>query len=93
MTGTESVESCSTIGGGRDVTNWSSFWVLGGDGTRMAPTGDLFYQSPREMSWIWGKLADHVGVHVVLSSEGVVLVTSPGTESSYPRPAQSLKHS
>ena len=37
------------------------------------------------MSWIWGKLADHVGDHVVLSPEGVVLMTSPGTES--------LKHS
>ena len=30
---------------------------------------------------------------MVLSTEGVVLVTSPGTKSSYPRPPQSLKHS
>ena len=29
----------------------------------------------------------------MLSPEGVVLVTSPGAESSYPRPPQSLKHS
>ena len=38
------------------------------------------------MSRIRGKLADYVGDHVVLSPEGVILVTSPGTESSYPRP-------
>ena len=37
-----------------------------------------------------GKLADHVGDHVVLSPEGDVLVTSPETKSSYPRPPQSL---
>ena len=30
---------------------------------------------------------------IVLSPEGVVLWISPGTESSYPRPPQSLKHS
>ena len=30
------------------------------------------------------------GSHVVLSPEGAVLVTSPGTKSSYPRPPQSL---
>ena len=42
---------------------------------------------------IWGKLADHVGDHVVLSPEGAALVTSPGTESSYPRPPQSLNNS
>ena len=59
--------------------------VLGGDGTKIAPPGDLFDQPPGGMSWIRGKLADHVGDHVVLSPEGVVLVTSPGTESSYPR--------
>ena len=34
-----------------------------------------------------------MGDHVVLSPEGVVLVTSPGTVLSYPRPPQSLKHS
>ena len=45
------------------------------------------------MSWTRGKLADHVEDDVVLSPEGVVLVTSPGTESSYARPPQSLKHS
>ena len=43
------------------------------------------------MSSIRGKLANHVGDHVVLSPERVVLVTSPGTASSYPRPPQSLK--
>ena len=39
------------------------------------------------------KLAYHVGDHVVLSPEGAVLATSPGTESSYPRPAQLLNNS
>ena len=45
------------------------------------------------MRKIWGKLADHVEDHVVLSPEGAVLVTSLGTESSYPRPPQSLNNS
>ena len=67
--------------------------VLGGDGTKIPPTGDLFGQPPGEMSSIRGKLADHGEDHVVLSPEGVVLVTSSGTESSYPRPPQLLKHS
>ena len=47
---------------------------------------DLFDRPPGEMNWIRGKLADHVGDHVVLSPEGVVLVPTPGTESSYPPP-------
>ena len=67
--------------------------VLGGDGIKIAPLGDFFDQPPGEMISIWGKLADHIGDDVVLSPEGVVLVTSPGTESSYPRPPQSLEHS
>ena len=67
--------------------------VLGRDGTKIVPPGDLFDQPLGEMSWIRDKLADYVGDHTVLSPEGVVLVTSPGTESSYPRPHQSLKHS
>ena len=62
--------------------------VLGGNSTKMTSPGDFFDQPLGEM-----KLADHVGDHVVLSSEGVVLVNSSGTESSYPRPPQSLKHS
>ena len=40
-----------------------------------------------------GKLADHVGDHVVLSPEGAILVTPSGTKSSYPRPSQSLNPS
>ena len=39
-----------------------------------------------------GNLADSLGDHVVLYPEGVVLVTSPGTKSLYPRHLQSLKH-
>ena len=59
--------------------------VLGGDGTKIAPRGNLFDEPPGEMSSIRGKLADHVGDHVVLLPEEVVLVPSPGMESSYPR--------
>ena len=82
--------SRSTIRGGgyQNVVLFS-----GGDGTKIAPTVDLFDQPPGEMSSIRGKLADHVGDHVDLSSEGAVLMTSAWTKSSYPRPLQSLKHS
>ena len=59
--------------------------VLGGDDTKIAPPAGLFDQPPGEMR-IQGKLADHMRDHVVLSPEGVVLVTSPRTESSYPHP-------
>ena len=48
---------------------------------------------PGEISVIRGKLTDHIGDHVVLSPEGVVLVTSPGTASSYPRLPQLMKYS
>ena len=67
--------------------------VLSGNGTKIAPTGDIFDWPPGVMSWIRDKLADHVGDHVVLTPEGAVLVTSSGTESSYPRPPQSLNNS
>ena len=56
--------------------------VLGEDGMKIAPPGDFFYQLLGEMCWIRGKLADHVVDHLVLSTGGVVLTTSPGTESS-----------
>ena len=59
--------------------------VLGADGTKIAPTGDSD-QPLGERSLIRGKLGDHVRDHVVLSPDGVVLVTSPGAKSSYPRP-------
>ena len=84
------VRSISTIEGGRGCNKFIP--VLGGNDKKIAPTGDVFDQPPSEMSWIRGKLADHVGDHVVLSPEEGVLVTSPGTESSYPRPSQSLKN-
>ena len=58
--------------------------VLVGDGSRISSPGDLFGQPPGEVSSIRGRLADHVGGHKVLSPEGVVLVSSSGTESSYP---------
>ena len=72
------LETHSTIGGGRACDKFVP--VLGRDGTKIAPTGR-------------GKLADPVEDHVVLSPEGSVLVTYPGTESSYPRPPQSLNNS
>ena len=80
---------CSTIGGGCN----KFVPVLGGDGTKIVPPGDLFDKSPGEMNRIRGKLADHAGDNVVLSPEGVVFVPSPGTESSCPRPPHSLEHS
>ena len=67
--------------------------VLRGNGTKIAPTGDICVKPPGEMSWIRGKLANHVGDHAVLSPEEVVLVTSSGTELSHPRPSQSLNNS
>ena len=85
------VKTRSTIGRGRGCNQFVP--VLGGDGTETSPTGDIFDQPPGGTSWIRGKLADHVRDHVVLSPEGAVLVTSPGTESSYPRPPQSLNSS
>ena len=83
----------STIGGGgRGCHKFVP--VLERDGTKIAPSGDLFDHPPGEISSVRGKITDLVGDHVVLSPEGDVLVTtSPGTESSYPRPPQSLKHS
>ena len=67
--------------------------VSRGEGKKVAPIGDIFDQPSGGMSWIRGKLADHVGDHVLLSPEEAVLVTSPGPESSYPRPSQSLNNS
>ena len=63
------------------------------DGTKIAPPGDLFDQPSVEMHSIWGKLANHIGDNVVLSPEEVILLIFPVTESLYPRPPQSLKHS
>ena len=81
----------STIGGGRGCNKFVP--VLVGNRTEIAHTGDIFDQPPGQMWWIRGEFADHVGEHVVLSPEGSVLVTSPGTKSSYPRPPQSLNSS
>ena len=71
-------DSFNDWGGGRECTIFVP--VSGVDGTKIAPPGDLFDQTPFEMSSIRGKLANPVGDHVVLSPKGVVLVTSPGTE-------------
>ena len=79
------------MGGGRGCNKVVP--VLGGEGTKIIPTRDIFDQPPGGMISFRIKLADHVGDHVVLFLEEAVLVTSPGTESSYPRPPQSLNYS
>ena len=81
----------STIERGRGCNKFVP--VLRENGTKIVPIGDMFDQLPSGMSWIRGKLVDHVGDHVVLSPGEGVLGTSPGTESSYPRPPQSLNNS
>ena len=81
----------STIAGGRGCNIFVP--VLGGNSTKIALTGDMFDQPPGQIRLIRGKLAHHVGDHVVSSPEGAILVTSPGTKSSYPRPPQSLNPS
>ena len=78
------VSTRSTIEGGRGCNKFVP--VLRGNGTKIAPIGNIFDQPLGGMSWIRGKLADHVGDRVVLSPEEGALVTSLGTESSYPRP-------
>ena len=55
-----------------------NFPVLGGDGTKTVPPGDIFDQPPCERSSIQTKFADNVGDRVVLSPEGAVMLTSPG---------------
>ena len=73
--------------------NITIFPVLRVDGTKIDPTEDIFDQPPGGMSCIRGKLADHVGNHVVSSPEGAVLMASLGTKSSYRRRPQSLNNS
>ena len=55
--------------------------------------GDIFDQTPDEMSRVRGKPADHVGNHVVVYPERAVPVTSPATESSNPPLLHSLNNS
>ena len=78
-------------GGGRGCNKFVP--VLGENGTEITPTEDIFDQPPSQVRSIRGKLADRVGDYVVLSPEGVVLVTSRGMKSSYLRPPQSLNPS
>ena len=80
----DGIRPVQRLGGGRGCNKFVP--VFGGNGTKIAPTRDIFDQPPGQMRWIWDKLADHVGDHVVLSPEGAVLVTSPGTKSSNSRP-------
>ena len=55
----ELIKTRSTIGGGRGCNKFVP--VLGGNGTKIASAGDMFEQSPGQMRWIRGNLADHVG--------------------------------
>ena len=55
----------STIGGGRGCYEFVP--VLRGNGTKTTPTEDIFDQPPGGVISIRGKLADHVGDHVVLT--------------------------
>ena len=64
--------------------------ILGRDGPKKVPPGDVFHQSPGEISCTQGKLAGHVGDHVVLSAEGTVLVISPGQDRRTSPPPNSL---
>ena len=74
-------KSRSTIGGGRGCHK--SVPILGEDSTKIAPPGVSFDQPPREMSGVRGKLADHVGDHVVLfcfsdlPGDGIVVSPPP----------------
>ena len=80
------------LGGGRGCNIFVP--VLGGNGTKIAPTGDRFDQTPWSNAMNLGQACRPCrGSHVVSSPEGAVLVTSPGTKSSYPRPPQSLNPS
>ena len=73
----------STIGGGGRECN-TFVPVLGGNGTKIAPTVDIFDQPPGQMGCSRGKLADHVGDRVVVSPGGDVLVTSWGRNRRIP---------
>ena len=79
-----SKESFNNWGGGRGCHRFVP--ILVGGGTKTAPPRDLFDQSSGEIGSIQGMLADHVGDHVVLSPEGVVLVTSRGRNCRIPAP-------
>ena len=78
-------------GGGGDVTNLSSFW----EGTaRKYPLVGTYLTNPWSNAMNSGQTCRPCrGSHVVLSPQGAVLVTSPGTKSSYPHPPQSLNPS
>ena len=54
--------------------------VLGGNGKKIAPTGDIFDRTPGQMRLIRGKLADYVGDRAVLSPERGCFSDLPGDE-------------
>ena len=52
-----------------------------------APYGLEAHYSRNKIILNWVKLVDHVGDHVLLSPEGAILVTFPGTGLSNPSPS------
>ena len=52
----------------------------GYDGTKKSLPGACLTKPLVKCVDFWGKLADHVGDHLILLPEGAVLVPSPGTE-------------
>ena len=69
------------------------FPVLGGDGAKIAPTGDIYDQPPGEISWIRGKLADHVEDHAVSIPGRGCFGDLPGDGIVVSPPPQSLNDS
>ena len=65
----ESLEPVQRLGGGRGGNIFVP--VLGGNSTKIAPTGDIFDQPPDQMRQNRDKLADHVGDHAVSSRKGL----------------------
>ena len=53
--------------GGGECRRFVPIWI--GDGTKMAPPGDIFDQLPGEMNLLRVKLANHLEEHAVLSPE------------------------
>ena len=69
------------------------FPLLRGDGTKIAPTGDMLDKLSCENCSIKNKLAAHVGDHEILSPGGSVLETPPKQNRQIPPAPESLNDS